>query len=77
MKLCGLDSNDPGKGATLGFFEHGIEFSHSTKEGIVGRNIPVGTVTCYGLDNPGIKFQLGQDISHLSTPALWCTQPPV
>jgi len=70
MKLCGLDPNDSGKGAVLGFCEHGIEFSHSIKEGIVGRDIPVGTVTRYRLDNPGIEFQLGQDIRHLSTPAL-------
>lgn len=77
MKLCGLDPNDPGKGAALGFCEHGIEFSHSNKEGIVGRNIAVGTVTRYRLENPGIEFQLRQDIQHLSTRTLWCTQPPV
>ena len=77
MKLCGLDPNDPGKGAALGFCEHCIEFSHFTKNGIVGRDIPVGTVTRYGLDNLGVEFRLGKDIPHLSTPALWCIQPPV
>jgi hypothetical protein len=41
MKLCGLDPIDPGKGAALGFCEHGIEFSHFNKEGIVGWDIPV------------------------------------
>jgi len=50
MKLCELDANDPWKGAALGFCEHGIEFSRFTKEAIVGRDIPVGTVTHYGLD---------------------------
>jgi hypothetical protein len=37
----------------------------------------VGIATAYGLDGPGIEFRCGQDIPHLSRPALRSTQPPV
>ena len=37
----------------------------------------VGTVTGYGLDGPGIESRWRRDFPHLSTPALWPTQPPV
>jgi len=37
----------------------------------------VGIATCYGLDGPGIESRRGQDILHLSRPALGPTQPPI
>ena len=37
----------------------------------------VGIATRYGLNGPGIESRWGRDFSHLSTPALGPTQPPV
>jgi hypothetical protein len=36
-----------------------------------------GMATGYGLDGSGIESRWGRDFSHLSTPALGPTQPPV
>jgi hypothetical protein len=38
---------------------------------------PVGIVTRYGLDGPGIESQWGRDLPHPSRPALGPTQPPI
>ena len=43
----------------------------------VGRDSAVGLATGYELDDPGIESRWGRDFQHLSTPALWPTQPPV
>ena len=37
----------------------------------------VGIATGYGMDGPGIESRWGRDFSHLSSPALGPTQPPV
>jgi hypothetical protein len=37
----------------------------------------VGIATRYGLDGPGIESRWGQDLTHLSRPALWPTQFPM
>ena len=37
----------------------------------------VSIATAYGSDSPGIESRWGQDIPHLSRPALRPTQPPV
>jgi hypothetical protein len=42
-----------------------------------GRDSSVGIVTDYELDGLGIESRLGRDFSHISTPALGPTQPPV
>jgi hypothetical protein len=42
-----------------------------------GPSSSIGMATGYGLDGPGIEFQLGRDFSHTSRPALGPTQPPV
>jgi hypothetical protein len=44
---------------------------------IRGPGSPVGIVTDYGLDGPGIESRWGRDFSHTSRPALGPTQPPV
>jgi hypothetical protein len=38
---------------------------------------PVGIVTGYGLDGPGIQSRWERDFPHLSRPALGPTQSPV
>ena len=43
----------------------------------LGRDSAVGIVTRYRLDGPEIESQWGQDIRHLSRPALGPTQPPI
>ena len=44
-------------------------------------NCGLGSVVCivtgYGLDGPGIESRWGQDLPHLSRPALGPTQAPV
>jgi hypothetical protein len=43
----------------------------------MGRDSSVSIVTRYGLDGPGIESRRGREFSHLSTPALGPTQPPI
>ena len=42
----------------------------------VGRDISVGTATCYGLDGPRIELRRERNFPHLSKPALGPAQPP-
>jgi hypothetical protein len=52
----------------LGFYVCIFLGSHDSEDGIV---------TCYGLDDPGIKSRCGRDFPDLSRPALRSTQPPI
>jgi len=42
-----------------------------------GQDSVVGIATLYRLDGPGNESWWGQDLSHLSRPALGLTQPPI
>jgi hypothetical protein len=44
---------------------------------LVCRNSSVGIATGYGLDDPGIEYRCGRDISLPSRPAQEPTQPPI
>jgi hypothetical protein len=43
----------------------------------VGRDSVIGLATRYGLDGPGIETRWGQDLPHLSIPALGTTHSHV
>ena len=53
---------------------HKIVLRHWDK---CGPDSVVSIATGYGLDDPGIESQWGQDFPRLSRPALGPTQPPV
>lgn len=43
----------------------------------VGRDNVVGTVTCYGMNGPGIEIRWKRDFPRPSRTALGLTQPPI
>ena len=62
------------KCSTIATALHFITLNYLSK---CGPGSVAGIRTGYGLDGPGIEPRWGQDLPHLSRPALGATQPPI